>query len=93
MIQMRRVANARAMEGPGDFYWYVHPTGTRVFWVAIPCNNAHGWLRSPWTIDHPNETGDQWTWDGNEDKPTLSPSLHAVGFWHGWVKHGVMSEA
>ena len=40
-----------------------------------------------------------WEWDGNEDKPTLSPSVHhqftitTTGekktHWHGWLKQGV----
>jgi len=24
-----------------------------------------------------------WGWDGNEDKPTLTPSIHMPGVWHG----------
>ena len=24
----------------------------------------------------------------NEEAPTLRPSLHAVGIWHGWVTAG-----
>ena len=27
-------------------------------------------------------------WDGNEEKPTLQPSIHIPGGWHGWVKEG-----
>lgn len=30
-----------------------------------------------------------WTWDGNKDRPTLSPSVHHVGHWHGWLRAGV----
>jgi len=29
-----------------------------------------------------------WQWDGNKDKPTLSPSLHWVGNWHGFLRAG-----
>lgn len=29
-----------------------------------------------------------WQWDGNEDKPTLTPSVNAEGIWHGWVRAG-----
>jgi len=29
-----------------------------------------------------------WTWDGNEDKPTLTPSILAPGQWHGWLRGG-----
>jgi hypothetical protein len=30
-----------------------------------------------------------WHWDGNRDKPTLSPSVHHVGHWHGYLRAGV----
>jgi hypothetical protein len=29
-----------------------------------------------------------WGWDGNEDKPTLTPSILAPGQWHGWLRSG-----
>lgn len=41
-----------------------------------------------WGIDKPLENGCQWQWDGNEDAPTLTPSLHLVGTWHGWMRNG-----
>jgi hypothetical protein len=30
-----------------------------------------------------------WEWDGNREKPTLHPSVHHVGHWHGWLRAGV----
>lgn len=30
-----------------------------------------------------------WDWDGNWDAPTLSPSVHHVGHWHGYLRNGV----
>jgi hypothetical protein len=32
-----------------------------------------------------------WTFDGNTDKPTLSPSVLQVGGcrWHGWLRAGI----
>jgi hypothetical protein len=29
-----------------------------------------------------------WIWDGNEDKPTLTPSIHAPEQWHGHLVAG-----
>lgn len=29
-----------------------------------------------------------WKWDGNTEKPTLSPSLHLSGTWHGFLRSG-----
>ena len=30
-----------------------------------------------------------WGWNGNREKPTLSPSVHHVGHWHGYLTDGV----
>ena len=29
-----------------------------------------------------------WGWDGDEDKPTLTPSINAQGQWHGFLRAG-----
>lgn len=34
-------------------------------------------------------TSPSWEWDGNWEAPTLSPSVHHVGHWHGWLRNGV----
>jgi hypothetical protein len=36
------------------------------------------------------DTGRGWVWDGNQDKPTLFPSVHCIGNWHGWIRGGRM---
>jgi hypothetical protein len=33
-----------------------------------------------------------WAWDGNIDKPTLSPSINCQGCWHGFVEAGVFND-
>lgn len=38
----------------------------------------------------PVNGGHSWEWDGNEDKPTLMPSINSVRYWHGWVRAGRM---
>ncbi len=30
-----------------------------------------------------------WTWNGSLEKPTLHPSVHHIGHWHGWLRDGV----
>lgn len=30
-----------------------------------------------------------WDWDGNLEKPTLQPSVHHPGHWHGYLTAGV----
>lgn len=39
---------------------------------------------------HPSPS---WDWDGNFEQPTLHPSVHDVGHWHGWLRAGVWSTA
>jgi len=43
-----------------------------------------------WTVDRRNQCGAQWVLSGSMDAPTLSPSLHWVGCWHGWLERGFM---
>lgn len=31
----------------------------------------------------------RWQHDGNDDLPTLTPSIHHQGCWHGWLTKGV----
>ena len=30
-----------------------------------------------------------WEWNGHREKPTLTPSVHHVGHWHGYLTDGV----
>lgn len=41
----------------------------------------------------PNGAG--WSHDGNDDAPTLTPSVNCVGGcgWHGFIRAGVMTDA
>ena len=74
----------------GEFYWDLQD-GKRQLVVMLP-SPGNGLLCN-WPVTHPNGGGHQWTWDGDEDAPTLHPSLHAAGIWHGWVRAGRLVEA
>lgn len=98
MISMRRVDPPPLENRPapqvGDFYWWQDKQGRRSLLLAVPWPAREGravWSR--WAVTEPNENGALWEWDGNEEKPTLSPSLHWPGIWHGWVKAGIMETA
>ena len=43
-----------------------------------------------WTISEKNINGAQWKLFGDEKSPTMSPSLHWVGMWHGWLENGYL---
>lgn len=75
----------------GDFY--INPEGTR-FCAAIPSPMGRGWayIQIPIGREKPAQSP-SWQWDGNRERPTLSPSIHTHGHWHGWVRNGEMVEA
>ena len=92
-ITMRARLKAVDFEQVGDFCWGGSP-GREVLVIAIPdTEHEQGWITSRWTIDHKNHCDAQWSWDGKRDKPTLTPSLHAVDTWHGYVREGMLVEA
>lgn len=40
--------------------------------------------------DPQNQNGGSahWTWDGNREAPTFSPSINCSGCWHGYIRNG-----
>lgn len=73
---------------PGEAWWYVNAKGERRLYYACP-RNPRGTCGVPiLPTKLPNGAG--WSWDGNEERPTLSPSVNCVGGcgWHGWVRDG-----
>jgi len=89
---MRLVDKAKDDAGylnPGDFYFKTDERGQRMFCSCLPNGVAlHIPLRP--LIDPKINGGHSWEWDGNQDKPTLTPSVNVVGIWHGWVRAGRM---
>lgn len=99
-IHMRRCDDLKGVSQRGDFYWIGGEDGKRTLAIAMPC--SIGWRDNmtgepysmcQWSIGYKNSSGAQWTWDGDEDKPSLTPSLHWVGVWHGWCLNGILKEA
>jgi hypothetical protein len=69
---------------PGDFELSGEPP--RGLWYRCPCGcRSQGFLAiRPAEPAHPS-----WAWDGNREAPTLEPSIHHVGHWHGYLRAGV----
>lgn len=72
--------------------WYVDEKNASV-WIMIPTNPAHPDLPpranlTRWPYRDPLSNGAVWKFNGDPDKPTLTPSLHWVGMWHGWLREG-----
>ena len=88
----RRVADYDAIERPGDFYFkpvqglpgetaiHVMLPGHTFICIGVACGGS--------TQGPPTCPGPVWGWDGNEDKPTLTPSIHTKEHWHGFLKAG-----
>lgn len=34
-----------------------------------------------------------WQWDGNRETPTLTPSIHHIDHWHGFLTKGFFTQA
>jgi hypothetical protein len=86
---MVRVADEDAVlaDGPGSFCIRLEDGGT---WLA--CRLPDGCFIDISIRPLPEGVLPQpsWGWDGNEDKPTLNPSVHTHGHWHGFFRSGRM---
>ena len=38
-----------------------------------------------------NSQGASWEWDGNREKPTITPSINCANCWHGFIRNGTVS--
>ena len=78
---------------PGAFTYYTsngddneQPIG--LIYVC-PCGcGVHGSLAF---VPEPGRAS--WKWDGNREQPTLTPSIHHVDHWHGYLRGGVFTDA
>jgi hypothetical protein len=68
--------------------------GKHVVFDCVRCQKLHEVPIAPLK----NALGFGWTWDGNEEAPTLSPSVDCrvedggCG-WHGWIRAGKLEGA
>lgn len=73
----------------GAYEFRVDKTGQRWMWFKCPGNCGEVTtiairpVLQPERLDVPS-----WEWDGNEDAPTLNPSIHHLQCWHGWLTAG-----
>lgn len=68
-------------------------TSQRWFWFKCPgsCGQVSAIALRPVVDLQPGRHS--WDFDGNEEAPTLHPSINHVGCWHGWLRSGVFSVA
>lgn len=81
---------------PGGFTFYVkaesgdQPRGM-IYTCPCGCKRRGALPFRPTTGDDVGRAS--WEWDGNREVPTLNPSVHHVGHWHGWLKAGFWTQA
>lgn len=96
VIQGRKVLTVQELQQPGDFcFWHLSDDGQSGFMAfKCPCGleiHTRQYDSIPVrTIDGGGQGSGYWVWDGNQDKPTLSPSIQRTEgcMWHGWFQNG-----
>lgn len=92
---------------PGTWQWRLFGSppiiARRELWAVLPSKYPDGpGVVHPYQMCHcivHGKDGERpvWTWDGNRDMPTLSPSIlvdttwgedNIRVFWHGYLRHG-----
>lgn len=67
---------------PGAIEYSGTPAGG--LWYRCPCGCA-----SRGFLPFRPAPSPSWEFDGNAEAPTLQPSVHHIGHWHGWLRAGV----
>lgn len=85
----QRVAGSFRVSQPQKPHpWSDPEDADQQFWFFCPCGCGHlTWLDVGNGFKPAN--GPSWEWNGSIDSPTLTPSVHRVGHWHGWLRGGV----
>lgn len=78
------IATKKGKEKRYRLCWHILPDGSL---GSIPIEPIPDCARAHWTHGGKCHT---WQWDGNEDRPTLRPSVHFRGHWHGHFTAGRM---
>lgn len=84
------------LKAPPGHFWFSTPDadGTRYIHMKLPSNRDDGAYCAIPVREGPKQTG-AWQWDGNLERPTLSPSIfhdfdHPTSSvsWHGFLRAG-----
>lgn len=73
-------------ENAGGFEFVEHGGRVSDMLMICPCGCGNTGALAIRPAPSPSPS---WDWDGNRDAPTLTPSVHHVGHWHGWLKAAV----
>lgn len=92
-VKAVRVYSFEELKEPGQFM-YTGSTEGDGHWGMLMCCPCGCGVVSGVQFRHPANKGPQWDWDGNEESPTLTPSILKRGacVWHGYLTAGVFKE-
>jgi hypothetical protein len=83
-ITCRRVDFGK-IEAVGDFCFRMDSDTIGTLYIWLPGTSGPDALR----IQKGSAGGERvWGWDGDQDKPTTTPSIHAINEWHGYLRAG-----
>lgn len=77
--------NAAAAHGPGGACWADDESHLYVVIPGHKCLDAIAVTRDQAEAQRTTRT---WLLTGTRECPTLHPSLHVPGQWHGWLREG-----
>ena len=89
----RHTGTYREFEETGEIGdWWIDEKRASIY-IMIPTNPPHPEMPpkanpTRWPYRDPLPNGAVWQFNGDLDKPTLTPSLHWVNMWHGWLRAG-----
>lgn len=118
-VKARLVHGSKSLENAGDFSYMVRyedwtiPVEQRkdvicglIYKCPGGCGKEGYVAFKPPSEDDIKYGRDTWTWDGNREAPTLSPSIHnhdviyegkklaeQPTHWHGWLQNGFFVQA
>ena len=85
----RYVPTPDEVKGPGDFSFEDFGDGMFLLRCVLPGEIRYTeWFCGKGFKPKGEAYDYSWEWDGNEEKPTLRPSLHHHEQWHGRLENG-----
>jgi len=76
----------------GDWHIFIADSGVRYMALQLPVDLCIIPIRK---VNEPETNPKSWIWSGDEDAPSLSPSIlhHSDPPWHGFLREGKLVEA
>lgn len=90
------VASVNDSKEPGSFTYYVNGEAKVVgllYRCPCGCGRLGGLPFGPKSEDDIKHSRATWDWNGNREVPTLTPSIHHVNHWHGFLTDGMWIQA